>query len=319
MENGTPQPARVAIVGAGSVGATYAHALLYRGLAAEIVLINRDKARAVGEAMDLTHAVPFAHPTRIWAGEYADCASAAITIIAAGAPQGGQGSRLDLARDNGEIFKQIVPEVARHNPDGIVLVASNPVDALTYAAWKLSGLRSCQVIGSGTILDTSRFCALLGEHFGLDPRDVHAYVIGEHGESAVPVWSLANIAGMRLSEYCAAHNLPCDQASFDEIFRQTLGAAREITERKDATYYGVAGGLLRITEAILRDQHSVLAVSSLIEDYEGVEDVAFSLPSVVDRGGIARVLHPALSEEERDALKRSATILKEATAELDLD
>ena len=318
MANTTAGPVRVAVVGAGSVGATYAYALMLSGMAAEIVLINRNRERAEGEAMDLTHAVPFAQPTRIWAGEYEDCAGAAITVLTAGAASVEGGNRLDLADTNGDIFRQIVPEVARHNPSGILLVASNPVDVLTYAALKLSGLPRRQVIGSGTILDTARFCTLLGEHFGLDPRNVHGYVVGEHGDSQVPAWSLTNIAGMRLPEYCAAHGLLYETEAMEEIARQTRDAATEVVERKGATYYGVAGGLLRITEAILRDQHSVLAVSSFIEGYEGVDDVCLSLPSVVDATGVARVLHPTLSQEEHEGLRRSAAVLKEANARLEL-
>ncbi len=314
----TAQATRVAIVGTGDVGATYAHHLLLSGLAAEIVLINRNRAKAEGEAMDLTHTVPFAQPTRIWAGDYEDCAEAAITVITAGVNPGQGESRLDVVKKNGEIFRQIVPEVARQNPRGIILVASNPVDVLTYAAWKLSGLPPRQVIGSGTILDTARFRTLLAEHFGMDSRNVHGYIIGEHGDSQVPAWSLTNIIGMPLPEYCAAHGLPYHQAQMDEIAQQTREAAKRIVERKDATYYGVAGGLARITEAILRDQHTVLSVSTLVESYAGIDDVCLSLPCIVDESGVERVLHPALSSDERDALRRSAGILRQAISELDL-
>jgi L-lactate dehydrogenase len=189
-----PRPSRVAIVGAGNVGATFAYALLLSGLAAEIVLIDANRARAEGEAMDLNHTVPFAYPTRVWAGDYSDCAGATVTVLAAGGNQKPGETRLDLLNKNASIWRRIVPEVTRHNPEGILLVATNPVDILTYAAWKLSGLSSQRVIGSGTILDTSRFRYLLSQHFGVDARSVHAYIIGEHGDSEVPVWSSANIA-----------------------------------------------------------------------------------------------------------------------------
>jgi len=179
---------RVAIIGVGSVGATFAYALLLSGLAAEIVLIDANRAKAEGEAMDLNHAVPFTHPTKVWAGEYSDCAGAAIMVLAAGAPQARGETRLDLIKKNAAIWRNIVPQVAAHNPDGILLVATNPVDVLTYAAWKLSGSPPQRVIGSGTILDTARFRYLLSQELGVDARSVHAYIIGDHGDSEVPVW-----------------------------------------------------------------------------------------------------------------------------------
>lgn len=314
-----PHPIRVAVVGVGNVGATFAYALLLNGLATEIVLIDVNRARAEGEAMDLNHAVPFARPTRIWAGDYTDCAGAAVTIIAAGAAQKPGETRLDLVKKNAAIFRQIVPEVARHNPNGILLVATNPVDVLTYTAWKLSGLLAQRVIGSGTILDTARFRYLLSQHFRVDPRSVHAHIIGEHGDSEVPLWSLANIAGMRLPAFCAAHGLVHDQAAMDDIFRQTRDAAYHIIERKGATYYAVAAGLMRIVEAILRDQSTVLSVSSLIEEYYGISDVCLSLPTVVDRGGVERVLRLELSPEEVEGLRQSAQVLKATLAQLDLE
>jgi L-lactate dehydrogenase len=267
--------------------------------------------------MDLSHAVPFAHPTRIWAGDYADCAGAAVTVIAAGANQRPGESRLDLLKRNAAIFRQIVPEVARLNPGGILLIATNPVDILTSVALKLSGSPPQRVIGSGTTLDTARFRHLLSVHFGVDPRSVHAHIIGEHGDSEVPVWSLANIAGMRLPDYCAANGLALDQAALDEIFRQTRDAAYEIIERKGATYYAVAAGLMRIVEAILRDQSTVLPVSSLVEDYLDLDGICLSLPSVVHRGGVERALRLTLSPAEVEALRRSADILRTTTAQLE--
>lgn len=304
------KPTRVAVLGAGNVGATFAYALLLSGLAAEIVLIDADHSKAEGEAMDLNHTVPFAHPTRIWAGDYEDCAGAVITVIAAGAGQKPGETRLDLVKNNRAIFGQIVPRVARNNPDGLIIVATNPVDVLTYEAWTLSGLAAERVIGSGTILDTARFRHLLSQHFGVDPRSVHAYIIGEHGDSEVPVWSLANIAGMRLHDFCAAHDLPYDQAAMDEIFHQTRDAAYHIINRKGATYYAVAAGLMRIVEAILRNQNTVLSVSSLIDGYYGLSDVCLSLPTVINRNGVERVLRLGLSAQEIAGLRRSAEVLK---------
>ncbi len=314
-------PTRVAVVGTGNVGATYAYALVLSGLATEIVLINRNQADAEGEAMDLSHAVPLTNPMRIWAGDYADCAGAAITVLTAGAPQGEAESRLDLVEQNDAIFREIVPEVVRHNPSGILLVATNPVDVLTYAAGRLSGLPASKVIGSGTILDTARFRALLGERFGVDPRSVQADIVGEHGDSQVPVWSLASVAGVPLPAFADANAGGHDQAALDEIFRRTRDAGAAVAERKGATYYGVAAGLMRVTEAILRDQRSVLNVSSLIDEgmgYAGVDDVCLSLPSIVGRRGIERVLRLELSPEERDGLRRSAGILKKTAQQLTL-
>lgn len=254
----------------------------------------------------------------MWAGDYADCAGASVTVIAAGAGQKPGETRLDLIKKNAAIFGQIIPQVARNNPNGLLLIATNPVDILSYVAWKLSGLPAQRVIGSGTILDTARFRYLLSEHFGVDTRSVHAYIIGEHGDSEVPVWSLANIAGMRLPEFCAANNVGCPQSDLDAIFAQTRDAAYQIIERKGATYYAVAAGLMRIVEAMLRDQNTVLSVSTLIQDFYGIDDIYLSLPAVVDHGGVERVLRLDLSQSEADGLKQSASILKQALSSLDL-
>lgn len=313
---GDPHPTRIAIVGAGNVGATFAFALTLSGLASEIVLIDANRERAEGEAMDLLHAVPFSKPVRIWAGEIADCAGAAITLIAAGSGQRPGESRLDLVRRNAAIFAAIVPDVADANPDGIIVVATNPVDILAQETLRLSGLPAARVIGSGTILDTARFRALLAARFGVDPRSVHAFIAGEHGDSEVPIWSSANIAGMRLREYCAAMGIEYDQSELNEIFTQTRDAAYHIIERKGATYYAVAAGLLRITEAILRDQRTVLPVSSLIEDYYGIDGIYLSLPTVLGRNGVERVLRLELTTEEAAALSRSADVLRSSLKSL---
>lgn len=317
-ENLPSHPSRVAIVGVGNVGATCAYALLMSGHAAEIVLIDANKARAEGEAMDLNHAVPFTSPVRIWAGDYADCAGAAVTVITAGAAQKPGETRLDLVKKNTAIFKSIVPQVAQHNPNGIILVATNPVDVLSYVAWKLSGLPAARVIGSGTILDTARFRYLLSQYYGVDARSVHATIIGEHGDSEVPVWSLANIAGMRLTDFCCLQDVKFDQAKMDEIFVQTRDAAYEIIQRKGATFYAIGAGLMRIVEAILRDQSTVLSVSSLIDRYYGIDDVYLSVPAVVDRGGVEALLRLELDEMEIVGLRRSAEVLKSTITQLEL-
>lgn len=301
---------RVSIIGAGNVGTTYAYTLLLSGMASEIVLIDANHAKAEGEAMDLNHAVPFTHPTRVWAGTYADCTGSAITVLTAGAGQKPGETRLDLVKKNAAIWREIVPEVVKYNPQGLLLIATNPVDVLTYLAWKLSGLAAERVIGSGTILDTARFRYLLSQHFGVDARSVHAYIIGEHGDSEVPVWSLANIAGMRLPDFCQAQRVPYDQQLMDSIFGQTRDAAYRIIERKGATFYAVAAGLMAITQAILRDQRSVLSVSSLISDYYGLTNLCFSLPTVVSGAGVERVLRLELSQDEVTKLKHSAEVLQ---------
>jgi L-lactate dehydrogenase len=320
VEHSSSHTARVAIVGAGNVGSTFAYALLLSGLAAEIVLIDVNRSRAEGEVMDLNHAVPFAHPTRIWAGDYADCAGAAVTVVTAGANQRPGETRLDLVQRNAAIFREIVPAVARHNPDGILLIATNPVDALTYAALKLSGLPKARVIGSGTILDTARFRYLLSRHLQVDARSVHAFIVGEHGDSEVPVWSLANVAGMQVESFCAANGLTLDAGVRQQIFEQTRDAAYQIIERKGASYYAVAAGLMRIVEAILRNQGTVLSVSSLVDDGSfGDGDVCFSLPTVVGRGGVERVLRLTLAPSEAEALHRSADVLRSTILPLGLD
>lgn len=306
------------MVGTGNVGSTFAYALLLSGLASEIVLIDANRARAEGEAMDLNHTEPFAKTTRIWAGDYPDCSGAAVTVIAAGVGQKPGETRLDLVRRNAAVFSQVIPPIARHNPEGIILVATNPVDVLTYATLKLSRLAARRVIGSGTILDTARFRHLLSKHFAVDPRSVHAYIIGEHGDSEVPVWSLANIAGMQVNAFAHAHGIAFDDKCMHDIFVNTRDAAYAIIQRKGATYYAVAAGLMRIVEAILRDQRTVLSVSSLTEGCYGISDVCLSLPTVVNRSGIERVLHLNLNEQELAGIRRSADVLKGTISQLGL-
>jgi len=309
---------RIAIVGAGHVGSTFAYALLLSGLASEIVLIDANRAKAEGEAMDLNHSLPFSYATGIWAGDYSDCAGAAVTVVAGGAAQRPGETRLDLVKKNVATFEEIIPAVSRSDTKSLLLIATNPVDVMTYVAWKLSELPANRIIGSGTILDTARFRYALSQHCGVDPHSVHAYIIGEHGDSEVPVWSLANIAGLRLLDFCGVHGVPHDKIELDEIFRQTRDAAYHIIERKGATYYAVAAGLLRIVEAILRDQNTVLSVSSLIESYYGISDVCLSLPTVINRRGVECVLRLDLSPEEVAGLQRSARVLRETIDQLKL-
>jgi len=310
---------RVAIVGAGNVGATFAYALLISGLASEIVLIDANTEKAKGEAMDINHAVPLTHPARVWAGTYEDCAGAVLTVITAGSAQKPGETRLDLTQRNTYILKQIIPQIIKNNPDGLILMATNPVDILTYAAWKISGLPAHRVIGSGTILDTARFRYLLSQHYGVDARSIHAYIIGEHGDSEVPVWSLANIAGMHLTDFCAANLYGCNDEILDSIYKQTVNAAYEIISRKGATFYAIASGLIRIVEAIVHNQSTVMTISSYIQNYHGINDVYLSLPTVVDAGGVEKVLNLDFSVDELDGLKKSAEILRTLLSQLKFD
>jgi L-lactate dehydrogenase len=312
------EPVRIAVVGAGNVGSTFAYSVMLSGLASEIVLLDADRARAEGQAMDLDHAVPFNQPVRVWAGGYDDCKGALVTMVSAGASQRPGEGRMDLLKRNIAVFREVISEIAAVNPEGIILVATNPVDVLTYAAYKISGLSRRRVFGSGTILDTARFRTLLANHFDVDARSLHAHIIGEHGDSEVPVWSLANIAGVRLAELGGEGWPKFEPHAMEEIFHKTRDAAYHIIERKGATYYAVASGLLRIVEAIVRDQSTVLSASSLLTGQYGLSDVCLSLPTVINRRGVARVLQLGLDAGELEKLTRSAEILSASIAELGL-
>lgn len=302
---------KIGVVGTGMVGASFAYALMQRGLVNEMVLIDANRARAEAEAMDLNHGLPFVRPMRISVGDYADLAGAAVTVVTAGSAQKQGETRLQLLERNADIFRKIIPEIVRHNPDGIILIASNPVDLMTLLSQQISGLPPSRVFGSGTILDTARFRYLLGQRYTIDPRSVHAYIIGEHGDSELALWSLANIAGVRINDFQATSGVGYDQAALQSIFEQTRDAAYAIIERKGATYYAIGLGLLTIVEAILRDQHTVLTVSSLMSGQYGVRDVCISLPTIVGAAGIEEVLNLTLSPEEEQAFRRSAQTLTE--------
>ncbi len=303
--------AKVGVVGAGMVGASFAYALMQRGYANEMVLIDANRGRSEAEAMDLNHGLPFVRPMRIWAGDYPDLAGAAVTVVTAGAAQKQGETRLQLLERNAAILGEIIPQIVRHNPNGIILLASNPVDLMTQLSLQLSGLPAGRIFGSGTILDTARFRYLLGQHYGVDPRSVHAYIVGEHGDSEVPLWSLTNIGGVRLRDFRMAGGKGFDEAAMRSIFEQTRDAAYMIIDRKGATYYAIGLGLLSIVEAILRDQHTVLTVSSLMTGQYGVDDICTSLPSVVGAQGVEGVLELPLSPDEQEAFRRSAAILRD--------
>lgn len=312
MEDQAYHPLRAVIVGAGHVGATCAYSLQLSGLVSEIILINHNLERARGEAMDLNHGMLFSRPVQVWAGEFSDCAGADIIILAAGVPQQPGESRLDLLRRNVEVFEEMVPQIVQYAGNAILIVVTNPVDVLTYITWKISNLPTSQVIGSGTILDTARFRYLISQQFCVEPRSVHAYIIGEHGDSQVPVWSLANIAGVKLDDYGHLNGGLLDERTKADISAQTRGAAYEIIKRKGATYYAIATGLVRIIEAIVRNENSVLTVSNIVQGTYGLTNVSLSLPSIVNRKGIAHTLELPLATEERTALEISSQIIRGA-------
>ena len=309
---------KIAIVGAGKVGTTFAFALQLSGLAGEIVLIDMDKKRTEGEVMDLNHAVPLSNPVRIWNGDYSDVADAHVVVISAGTAQRPGETRLDLLKRNTDIFRQIIPQVLKYNQTGVLLIATNPVDVLSYATWKLSGLPANRVLGSGTVLDTARFRSLISTRFKLDARNVHAYIVGEHGDSEVAVWSSANIAGIPMQDYCKQIGNEICEEDRAQISDDVRNAAYEIISRKGATFYAVAVGLVRIVESILRDQHSVLSISSLVPGYYGIEDVYLSLPALVGQNGVERILKLNLDDSEVSALKNSAQVMHDVIKELNL-
>jgi L-lactate dehydrogenase len=305
-----PRVPRVAVVGTGFVGSTTAYALLLSRIPAEIVLIDRDQRRADGHVQDLRDAEVFTYATKVVAGRFADCCSADVVIITTGVSQSGRTSRTDSMHETAAMLKGLVSDVARYNPHAILLIASNPVDVLTYAAWKWSGLPPNRVIGSGTSLDTSRLRRRLAEYYRVASGNVHAYVVGEHGESQVAVMSSARIAGMPLESFCRELGLPFDEGALRKIADETRAKGLEIIRAKGATYYGIGAALARIACAVLRDEHVVVTVSSLAPESMGLGEVSLSMPTVIARDGVERVIPVALSGSERKALEASAETLK---------
>jgi L-lactate dehydrogenase len=299
---------RIVVIGTGFVGSSYAYALVNQGLGNELVLIDIDRKKAEGDAMDLNHAVPFGAPMRIWAGDYTDCKDADLVVIAAGANQKPGETRLDLAERNAKIFRSIVDEVMKSGFNGLFLVATNPVDILSYATWKFSGLPARRVIGSGTILDTARLRHLLSGAYQVNPQNVHAYIIGEHGDTELPVWSHASIGVRPIADYLKEGSGP-SREELDQIFVRVRDAAYHIIERKGATYYAIAMGLARLTRAILNDENSVLTVSTLLNGEYGLKDIYIGVPAVVNRSGVREVMDLNLTEEERKKLHHSAEVL----------
>lgn len=309
---------KITVVGAGFVGSTTAYTLMISGLVSELVLIDVNNEKAEGEVMDLNHGMPFVRPVRVYTGSYSDCAGSDIVIITAGANQKPGETRIDLVNKNTAIFKQIVHEIVKYNKDCILLVVTNPVDILTYVTYKISGFPKNKVIGSGTVLDTARFRYLLGDHVNIDTRNVHAYILGEHGDTEVATWSLTNIAGIPMDKYCDDCQC-CDNSTLrQKIYTDVKNAAYEIIQRKGATYYAVALAVRRIVEAIVRDENSILTVSSLLENQYGLSDVCLSVPTIVNSEGISKVLDVPLNEEERKQLINSGEALKKIIRQLEL-
>ena len=301
---------KVAIIGCGFVGSSSAFALMQSGLFSEMVLIDADVNRAEGEALDISHGLPFAKPMKIYAGSYEDIADAAIVIVTAGAGQKPGETRLDLVKKNVEIFKSIIPEIAKQDFNGILLIVANPVDILTYVAAKLSKLPQGRVFGSGTVLDSARLKYLLGEHLDVDNRSDHAFIIGEHGDSEMAAWSSANVSGIPLNDFCEMRGYFKHEESMKKILEEVKNSAYEIIEKKHATYYGIAMSVRRICEAIIRDEKSILPVSSIQKGEYGIENVALSIPAIVGREGVEKVVPIKLSDTEKEELIKSANTLK---------
>ena len=309
---------KVCVVGAGQVGSTFAYALMIRGLASEIVLIDSNENLASGQAEDMSHGLPYVSPTKVYAGDFSDCENANIVVITAGAAQKPGESRLDLTRRNADIMSEIVPAVCEYAKEAVLIIVSNPVDVLTYAAYKFSGLPQNRVLGSGTTLDSSRFRYLLSQHLGIDPRNVHAYIIGEHGDSEVPVWSLVHISGVQLDDYCQSQNIDMRFEVREYIFKEVRTAAYHLIEKKGATYHAIGLATLNIVESITRDQNSLHSVSSYITDYYDVDNVCLSVPAKINQNGVNERVLLRLSSDERAALKRSAEIIQDVIQSIGL-
>ena len=310
-------PRKVAIIGAGFVGSATAFALSQSSMFSEMVLIDADHEKAEGEAMDISHGTPFTKPIKIYAGDYDDIADAAIVVVTAGAGQKPGETRLDLVHKNVGIFKSIIPEIAKRDFGGILLIVANPVDILTLTALKLSGLPENRVIGSGTVLDSARLKTELGEHLGIDSRSVHAFIIGEHGDSEIAAFSSANVSGIPVNDFCEMRGHFNHDESEKIIADRVKNAAYEIIKRKHATYYGVAVAVKRICEVIVRDERSILSVSSMMHGEYGIEGLCLSMPAIVGADGLETKVPISLDEEEIKALQESAKTLKEVIDTID--
>lgn len=306
---------KVAMIGCGFVGSASAFSLMQSGLFSEMVMIDADQDKAEGEALDISHGVPFARPMKIYAGNYDDIIDASIIIITAGANQKPGETRLDLIKKNVSIFKSIIPEIKKRNCQGILLVVANPVDILTYTAVKLSGFPENRVIGSGTVLDTARLKEILGSRLSVDSRSVHAFIIGEHGDSEIAAWSSANVSGIALNDFCEMRGHYNHHEAMEQIASDVKNSAYRIIEKKHATYYGIAMSVRRICEAIVRDEKSILPLSSMMHGEYGIEGVALSMPAIVGKNGVENKVPIDLNYDEVTQLQNSAKTLRSVIEE----
>ena len=309
---------KAAIIGCGFVGTSIAFSLVQKGIFSELVLIDANEKKAEGEAMDLSHGLPFTKPMEIKAGGYEDIADCAMIIITAGANQKPGETRLDLVHKNVEIYKSIIPKIVEKNQEATLLIVSNPVDIMTYVALKLSGYPSHKVIGSGTVLDTARLKYLLSRHLDVDSRSIHAFIIGEHGDSELAVWSAANVSGIPLNHFCELRGYFDHMESMDRIYQSVRDSAYEIIEKKVATYYGVAMAVCRIAESVIRNEHSIMPISVYLDGLYGLHDICLSIPTVVGQEGAEKVLDIPLDLMEMGKLVYSAEELKKIIGELKL-
>lgn len=309
---------KAVMIGCGFVGSASAFSLMQSGLFTELAMIDADPQKAEGEARDISHGIPFAKPMKIYAGNYDDVRDAGIVIVTAGANQQPGETRLDLVKKNIRIFKSIIPEIRKRDFNGILLIVANPVDILTYTAVKLSGLPENRVIGSGTVLDTARLKYKIGRHLDVDSRSVHAFIIGEHGDSEIAVWSSANVSGIPLDKFCEMRGHFDHKNATEKIAQDVKNSAYEIISMKRATNYGIAMSVKRICEAIVRNEKSILPVSSVMHGEFGIEDVSLSMPAIVGNHGIETMVPISLNEEELTNLKNSAKTLKEILTQNEL-
>ncbi|MDP4143624.1 MAG: L-lactate dehydrogenase [Bacillota bacterium] len=305
---------KISIVGAGLVGSTIAHTLMLSSLVTEIVLVDANMEKAEGQAMDLNHCIPSMMPVKVKAGNYAECAGSKIVIITAGVVQQQNESRLMLTKRNSEIFMSIIDELKKYCKDSIILVVTNPVDVLTYVVNQLMGIESKRVIGTGTVLDTARFRYLLSEYIKVDSRNIYGYIIGEHGDSSVPVWSVTNVSGIDIDNYLKRDSKTSRMRML--IHKEVVDSAYKIIEKKGSTYYGIAVAVRNVVEAVLRNQNSIFTVSSYMQGPYGIYDVCLSLPTVINSSGVERVLEINLSSEEIRKIQNSANQIKSVISEL---
>ena len=303
---------KCAVIGCGNVGATTAYSLMLSGLFNEIVLLDIDTKRARGEAEDIAHGIPFNSPVEIYAGNYSDIEDAGIVMITAGVSQKPGETRIDLIQRNTKVFSSIIDQITATKFDGIILVVTNPVDILTYVTIALSKFDSRRVLGSGTVLDTARLKQLMGNKFGVDARNIHTFIIGEHGDSELPVWSSANVSGIDINSYCNNFVCDCNDSALQTTFESVRDAAYSIIEAKGATYYAIAEAVKRIVTAIVRDERTILPVSTLLTGQYGISDVCLGVPCVVGKNGVEEILEIPLSETERKNFIRSANALQNA-------